>query len=210
MGISKANVFPIGATPSSSGNGTTNGIIWATLRQEVLGILPGQLPAILYAYDATNLNTLYASNQNATRDTGGCASKFQVPVVANGKVYIGTQNTVDFFGLLGTPTTPIVSLSSPCYTFNKQAVGTTSPARFLVLTNIGTSSMTLGTISIAGMNPTDFAQSNNCPATLAPNANCTIKITFTPSALGPRVAQVIFPDSAPGNPHNTQVIGTGI
>lgn len=205
-----ANVFPIGATPSSSGNGNTNGIIWATLRQEVLGILPGQLPAILYAYDATNLNTLYASNQSAARDTGGCAVKFQVPVVANGKVYIGTQNTVDVFGILGTPSTPIASLSSPCYTFNKQAVGTTSPARFLVLTNIGTSNMTLGTIAIAGMNPSDFAQTNNCPATLAPNANCTIKVTFTPSALGPRVAQVIFSDNAPGNPHNTQVIGTGI
>jgi hypothetical protein len=206
-----SNVFPIGATPSSSGNGTTNGIIWATLRSEPLGITPGQLPAILYAYDATNLaNMLYNSQQNAPRDAGGCANKFQVPVVANGKVYVGTQNEVDVFGLLGTPPpAPTASLSSPCYTFSKQAVGTTSTPRFLVLTNIGAANMTLGTISIRGLNASDFAQTNNCPATLAPNATCTIKVTFTPSAKGPRVGQVMIPDNAVGNPHNTAVIGTG-
>jgi len=206
-----SNVFPIGATPSSSGNGTTNGIIWATLRSEALGTTPGQLPAILYAYDATNLATmLYNSQQNAPRDLGGCANKFQVPVVANGKVYVGTQNEVDVFGLLGTPPpAPTVSLSSPCYTFSKQAVGTTSTPRFLVLTNIGAANMTLGTISIRGLNASDFAETNNCPASLAPNATCTIKVTFTPSAKGPRVGQVMIPDNAVGNPHNAAVIGTG-
>jgi hypothetical protein len=207
-----SNVFPIGATPSSSGNGPANGIIWATMRSESLGILPGQVPGVLYAYDATNLATmLYNSQQNAARDQGGCANKFQVPVVANGKVYVGTQNEIDVFGLLGTPPpAPTASLSSPCYTFNKQAVGTTSTPRFLVVTNIGTANMALGTISIRGFNASDFTETNNCPATLAPNATCSIKITFTPSAKGPRVGQVMIPDNAIGNPHNTAVIGTGI
>jgi len=207
-----ANIFPIGATPSASGNGKTNGIIWATLRQEALGLTPGQLPAILYAYDATNLaNMLYNSSQNAARDTGGCANKFQIPVVANGKVYVATQNTLDVFGLLGSPPpAPDVSLSSPCYTFNKQTVGTTSTPRFLVLTNIGNANMTLGTVSIRGLNASDYAETNSCPATLAPNASCTIKITFTPSAVGPRVAQVMIPDNAAGNPHNTTVTGVGL
>jgi len=206
-----SNVFPIGATPSASGNGNTNGIIWATLRQEALGLTPGQLPAILYAYDATNLaNMLYNSSQNAPRDTGGCANKFQVPVVVNSKVYVATQNTLDVFGLLGNPpAAPRVSLSSPCYTFNKQGVGTTSTPRFLTLTNIGAADMTVGTISVRGLNATDFTQTNNCPATLAPNGNCTIKITFTPAAVGPRVAQVMIGDNAPGNPHNTAVNGKG-
>src|SRR5580698_554011 len=206
-----SNVFPIGATPSSSGNGNINGIIGATERQEVLGLQPGQLPAILYAYDATNLaSMLYSSTLNAKRDLGGCASKFQVPVVANGKVYVGTQNELDVFGLLGTPpSAPLVNLSSPCYTFNKQKVGTTSTPRYLVLTNIGSANMTLGTVTIRGMNASDYAEKNNCPATLAPNATCTITITFTPTATGPRVAQVMIPDNAVGNPHNTAVTGVG-
>jgi hypothetical protein len=206
-----SNVFPIGATPSSSGNGHSNGIIWATLRQDALGLQPGQLPAILYAYDATNLgNMLYNSSENAARDQGGCGNKFQVPVVANGQVFVGTQNEVDVFGLLGTPpTAPIASLSSPCYTFSVQAVGTTSTPRFQVLKNIGTASMTVGTIYIRGLNASDFLQTNNCPSTLAPNASCTIKITFTPAATGPRVGQLIIPDNATGNPHNTALTGKG-
>jgi hypothetical protein len=207
-----ANIFPIGATPSTSGNGQTHGIVWATERQEALGLAPGQLPAILYAYNATNLaSMLYNSSQNAARDTGGCANKFQIPVVANGKVYVGTQNTLDVFGLLGNPpAAPSVSLSSPCYTFNKQTVGTTSTPRFLVLTNNGSANMTLGTISIRGLNAADYTQTNSCPTTLTPGASCTIKITFTPSATGPRVAQVMIPDNAAGNPHNTTVTGVGM
>lgn len=132
-------------------------------------------------------------------------------MVANGKVYVGTQNEVDVYGLLGTPPpAPTVSLSSPCYTFNKQTVGTTSAPRFLVLTNIGTANMTVGTISIRGLNASDFAQTNTCPSTLTANASCTIKITFTPSAVGARVAQVMISDNAAGTPHNTAVLGRGM
>jgi len=69
--------------------------------------------------------------------------------------------------------------------------------------------MTVGTVSIRGLNASDFAQTNNCPASLAPNANCTIKITFTPTAVGPRVGQIMIPDNAIGDPHNTAVTGTG-
>ena len=207
-----SNVFPIGTTPTTSGNKTTNGIVWATLRQEALSIQPGQLPAILYAYDATDVSKmLYNSAQNPSRDQGGCANKFQNPIVANGKVYVGTQNQVDVFGLIGNPpVAPYASLGSPCYTFSKQAVGTTSPPRFEVFTNIGTANMTLGTVTFRGLNASDFAQTNNCPATLAPNASCTIKITFTPGGTGPRVGQLMIGDNAIGTPHNVALVGKGI
>jgi hypothetical protein len=212
-----SNTFPIGATPSTSGNGIANGIVWATERQDGLGLMPGHLPAILYAYDAANVgNTLYNSTQNVARDTGGCGNKFQVPVVANGKVYVGTQNQVDVFGLLTTSVVaapvpaPLASLSNPCFTFVKQTVGTTSPPKLLVLTNIGNAPMTVGIISIRGLNATDFAQTNACPPTLAPNASCTIKITFTPAATGPRVGQVMIGDNAIGSPHNNALTGIGM
>ena len=58
---------------------------------------------MLYAYDATNLATLlYDSNQaEGNRDVPGQAVKFAVPIVANGKVYVGSQYSVSAYGLLG-------------------------------------------------------------------------------------------------------------
>lgn len=84
-----------GTIPSVSANGTTNGIVWAIEHTNV---------SILHAYDATNLATeLYNSNQAASnRDHFGKASHFGVPTVSNGKVYVGTSNSVAVFGLLGT------------------------------------------------------------------------------------------------------------
>lgn len=82
-----------GATPSISANGTQNAILWAAENSS---------PAVLHAYDAGNLSTeLYNSNQAANgRDHFGDGNKFIVPLVANGKVYVGTTGSVGVFGLL--------------------------------------------------------------------------------------------------------------
>ena len=90
--------FP-GAGISVSSNGTTAGsaIVWAIDSTQFK--VPG--PAVLYAYDATNILTmLYSSAQNATRDAAGNAVKFAVPTVANSKVYVATSTEVDVYGLL--------------------------------------------------------------------------------------------------------------
>ncbi len=205
-----SNIFPIGATPSVSSNGNQNGIVWAIERPDFLSISPGQQPAVLYAYNATNVtNAIYNSATNATRDQGGCANKFAVPMVANGRVYVGTQNELDIFGLLGAPPAVSMSLESPCYTFAKQAVGTTSDPEYLTLTNTGNSTMTGLNLTIIGINAGDFAQSSNCTSTLAAGGSCRIKLTFTPSATGPRVASLQIADNAANSPQNAQLMGKG-
>jgi hypothetical protein len=107
-----------GATPSiSASSATANGIVWA-IDTGAFGTSDGGSavagPAILHAFDASNISTeLWNSSQaGGGRDTAGNAVKFAVPTVANGKVYIGTRGSdntqgagttfgeIDVYGLL--------------------------------------------------------------------------------------------------------------
>jgi outer membrane protein assembly factor BamB len=96
------NGFPYpGTTPSISANGTTNGIVWAAENAN---------PAILHAYDAGDLHELYRSNQaSGGRDNFGAGNKFITPMIANGKVYVGTTNGVGVFGLFPTGAAPVIT-----------------------------------------------------------------------------------------------------
>ena len=82
-----------GTSPAISANGTSNAILWAHENTS---------PAVLHAYDAGNLaNELYNSAQAANgRDQFGAGNKFITPVIADGKVLIGTLSGVAVFGLL--------------------------------------------------------------------------------------------------------------
>jgi hypothetical protein len=82
-----------GTAPSVSANGTSNGIVWAHENSD---------PAVLHAFDAANLaHEIYNSNQAAgNRDQLGTGNKYITPMVADGKVFVGTTNSVAVFGLL--------------------------------------------------------------------------------------------------------------
>jgi Immunoglobulin domain/Immunoglobulin I-set domain len=88
-----ANSFAYpGTTPSISANGTSNAIVWA---------VENGLTGVLHAYNAANLtNELYNSNQAANNRDQFSDNKYVTPMVANGKVYVGTPNSVVVFGLL--------------------------------------------------------------------------------------------------------------
>ncbi len=82
-----------GTSPTVSADGAANGIVWAA---------ENGTTAALHAFDAANLGReLYNSNQAASgRDQFGAGNKFITPMVANGRVYVGTTDGVAVFGLL--------------------------------------------------------------------------------------------------------------
>jgi hypothetical protein len=91
--------FP-GVTPAISALGTANGIVWGidSSTNGTNGAPTG--PAVLYAFDASNLaNELWDSTMG-TNNQASTATKFAVPTVANGKVYVATTNALDVYGLL--------------------------------------------------------------------------------------------------------------
>ena len=93
------------ATPVISADGTKGAILWVASTKE-WDETHIDRPAILHAYDATNITReLYNSEQNSARDRGDNTVRFSIPTIADGHVFIGTRGHLDVYGLLN-PTTP--------------------------------------------------------------------------------------------------------
>jgi hypothetical protein len=92
--------FP-GGTPSISTDGDTYGIVWVLDNsQYCTRASPGCGPAVLHAYNATNIAEELWNSGESSGDRAGNAVKFTVPTIANGKVYVGTRgnNTGGVYG----------------------------------------------------------------------------------------------------------------
>ena len=91
-----------GATPTVSANGSKNGILWALTSKHWNE--PDGTAAVLYAFDASNLvRELYNSEQNRDRDRAGIGLRFNIPMVVNGRVYVGAKRELDVYGLISPP-----------------------------------------------------------------------------------------------------------
>jgi uncharacterized repeat protein (TIGR01451 family) len=101
-----------------------------------------------------------------------------------------------------------VILAPTSLTFNSQTIGTTSAAQTVTLTNGGSVALAISGITLTGPNSGDFAETNTCPASLAVDANCTISVTFTPTAAGTRTAAISIADNATGSPQTVALNGT--
>ena len=101
---------------------------------------------------------------------------------------------------------PNATLSATVLAFGGEAVGITSPAQSITLSNYGTASLTGVSLAAA---TADFAQTNTCGSTLAPGANCIITVTFTPSNTSDENGTVSIADNATGSPQIVALTGSG-
>jgi hypothetical protein len=103
----------------------------------------------------------------------------------------------------------VLQFSPTTLAFGNQQTGTTSAAKTVTLTNSSSSyPLTLTNLTIGG----DFKQTNNCPvspATLAPNANCAIQVTFAPVATGNQAVSLTVSGVAANSPQSVALTGTG-
>jgi hypothetical protein len=121
----------------------------------------------------------------------------------------GGPHSISLTGTGAAAPTPVVSLSAPSLTFASQQLNTTSAAQTVTLTNTGNAALNITGVTVTGANSGDYAQTNTCGASLAANANCTISVTFIPTATGTRTAAVTISDNAAGSPHGISLTGTG-
>jgi hypothetical protein len=111
--------------------------------------------------------------------------------------------------LVGTGIGPMGTLSPTSLSFGNQNVGTTSGAKGVQLKNTGNSTLTISSIAIGGTNTTDFAQTNNCPGSLSPGAQCNINVKFSPTGIGTRTASLNVSDNASNSPQIASLTGAG-
>jgi hypothetical protein len=111
--------------------------------------------------------------------------------------------------LSATGTASQVTLSATSVNFNNQPLHAMA-SQSITMTDSGTGPLNISGISISGLAASDFSQSSNCGTQVAVGANCTITITFTPSALNSRSAALSIADDAPNSPQTVQLLGNGV
>jgi hypothetical protein len=89
--------------------------------------------------------------------------------------------------------------------FAPETLGSTSDPQTVTITS-GVAPVSITDISVAGANPGDFAiLANTCGASLPADSQCTISVTFTPSASGNRTGTLSIVDSVSGQPSQSIV-----
>ncbi len=129
------------------------------------------------------------------------------PVAANPGLGADTEYQFPITGaaVAGTPTISV----SPTLAFGTVGVGS-SGGQMLVITNTGSANLVISGFAISGINAGDFSiGATPCPTPVAPSMTCVPAVTFTPSAVGARTAQLTITSNALGSPHVVTLTGTG-
>ena len=98
-----------------------------------------------------------------------------------------------------------VGVNPTSLSFSSQSVGTPSGTQTITVTNSGQATLYV-TVSSSG----DFSETNTCATPVGLGANCTISVTFTPTAGGNRTGSITIFDNATGSPQTVSLIGTGL
>jgi hypothetical protein len=100
---------------------------------------------------------------------------------------------------------PVASLSNSSLAFGNQPVNTPSSPQSLTLNNSGNAPLQFSSMGATS----GFSTTDNCPASLAAGANCTISVSFTPAAAGTIMGAVNITDNAVDSPQSVALTGTG-
>ena len=98
-------------------------------------------------------------------------------------------------------------------TFSKQPVGTTSSAKSFTIKSTGLDPLSVSGVTLTGSNATDFTVSTSGTLTALPatNGQTTFTVTFSPGAVGARIARLrVANNDSDENPYEIALIGTGL
>jgi hypothetical protein len=117
----------------------------------------------------------------------------------------GITNTIPLSGT-GVAPGPILNPNPSSLSFAGTIVGNTAASQTVTVTNSGTTAATVSGVTASG----DFAQTNNCVATIAVGASCTVTVSFKPTTGGTRTGSVSITSNANNSPTAIALTGSGI
>jgi hypothetical protein len=114
----------------------------------------------------------------------------------------------------GTPppptTAPVATFTSLSAGFGSVAVGTTSAAQSITVTDTGTAPLFFNGFRLGGTNAGDFVEGDTCVGiSIQPGTTCTIGLQFRPTATGSRTGTLTVLDSAANSPQVITLSGVG-
>ena len=215
-----ANVSPSAVTFGTQAVGTTSGNQTVTVQNQ--GSAPLNLSGIaIVGGGAANFGIVAAGSTPCPTGGGSVAAGASCTVAvyfapassgaqsANLSISDNASGSPQMVTLSGTGASPGIALSPASLNFGAQSVGTTSAAQSITLSNTGSGTLGVSGITLTGANSSDFAQTNNCPASLGAAASCMVSVKFAPTAAGSRAAAISVADNAPASPQTAALTGSG-
>ena len=176
----------------------------------------GKLDLVPANQGANNVSVLYGSGDGLFAPPtlypvgGGPVALTVADFNGDGKLDLAVANSADNSISVLQQTVAPVQLTPPVLSFGTQALGTSSSAQTVTLTNNGDSALQITNVGFTGTDPTDFAQTNTCGTSVAVGATCTINVTFDPTATGTRTATLSVSDNASGSPQTAFLSGSAV
>ncbi len=215
VSLTGKGVAPVTLTPAilsfpSTAIGKTSKILTVTLTNSPTPLTMGTVRASGdFAISANTCTGTIAANAKCT-----LSATFS-PTVAGliaGAITINDSaaRSPQIIALAGTGTGTVsnsVSFNPTSLTFASQTTGSTSVAQTVTLTNNGTTSLSITSVSASG----DYAESDTCAGNSIPAAgNCTIQVTLTPGTTGTIPGAITVTDAAATSPQVVALTGTGV
>lgn len=118
----------------------------------------------------------------------------------------GSPHYISVTGTGLDPIYPDLDISPDFQDFGEIVIGVESSEVAFTVKNTGLVDVAISSINING----EFTQTNDCPATLASDATCTITAKFVPGSAGKFTGNIVIIDNTPDGYQSALLEGTGV
>lgn len=222
LGAAIALLFPLVVYPQSNDGllSTTASSNYTPMAEPQRVTISGAQPVTLdlTGYDPNGLVLSFAIHTQPTQGTLGPIDQANGQVVYTPASSFSGSDSFSFSVADGVrqskPATVAITVrpqalaafSLSTLDFGGEILNSSSDPKPITLTNIGNTALGISDVSISG----DFAQTNNCGSSVVAGSACTINVTFTPAAAGPRSGVLTITDNSSTTTQTISVTGSGM